>query len=195
MDNIEKIDSLITLENSGAFSFGAITEKKALKKSRVTKEPTPEKYARVYKIILATVSLGNDYQKSVNNRLEKEGKKTDFESQGTYTESFKNSKIVLKHKEKDLYYVRVYPNLCHSFNTRKEYFNSMGNHISYAEFKELEKEYFSLPSANKSQGLDNQIIVNNYKIENVKWVKRGDFKIQEIPYTFLKKMINDLLSE
>lgn len=195
MDNIEKIDSLITLENSGAFSFGAITEKKALKKSRITKEPTPEKYARIYKIILATVSLGNDYQNSVNNRLKKEGKETDFESQGTYTESFKNSKIVLKHKHKNLYYVRVYPNLCHSFNTRKEYFDSDGNHLYYRKFKKLEKEYFSLPSVNKSQNLDDQIIVNNYKMENVKWVKRGDFKIQEIPFELLKKMINNLLDQ
>ena len=194
MNNIDKINKLLELENSGIFSFGAITEKKSLKKSRLTKEVTPENIRILYKVVLCSVRLGSDYQKAVNNRLAKEGKVQDFKSQGTYTNPVNGSKIVLKHKDNDTHYLRVYPNLCFSFNTRKEYFDSDGNHVSYKKFKKLEQEYFSMPSNNKSQGLDDQIIVNNYKMVNVKYVKQGNFKVEDMTFEEIKQLLDNLLN-
>ena len=187
---MSEFTKLLAFEKHGVFSFGAITEKKALKKSRISKIPTPDNLKVVYKIAFLSVSLGNNYAQAVNNRLIKEKKNPDFKSQETYTLPYQNSRIILKHKNKDQKYLRVYPNLCVSFWTRKEFFDSNGNHIPYSEFKELEKEYFSLPSENKKQGLDNPIIVNNYKEENVKWVKRGNLEIEKIKLDDFKKMLD-----
>lgn len=187
---MNKINDLVTFEKSGIFSFGAITQKTALKKSRLTKEVTPNNLQTIYKLAFMSVSLGNDYQQAVNNRLEQEGKTANFKSKSTYTEPFEDSKIVLKHKHKEQFYLRVYPNLCTSFWTRKEYFDAEGNHIPYKKWKRIEREYFSLPSENKSQNLDNEIIVNNYKIENVKWVKRGSIRIEKIKLDDFKQMFD-----
>ena len=47
-------------------------------------------------------------------------------------------------------------------------------------FKEIEKEFFPMKAENEGQGLENAVIVNNYKLENVKYLKRGNFMINEI---------------
>lgn len=186
--NKEKVKTILALETEqGLFSFGAITKKIALKKSRISGEKTPERYKAIFKIALMTVSLGNSYQKAVNNRLEKEGKVKSFKSEGTYTEPVKGSRILLKHKEKDQYYIRVYPTLCHSFHTVVAYFDNNGVEIS--NFKEIAEEFFPLPGKNKKQGLNDPVEPRNYRLENVKWLKRGNFKIQEIPYDAMKKMV------
>ena len=186
----KKADKIIEFSKFGIFSIGTKTVKESLKKSRLTKEVTPDNLKVVYKLMFATVSLGNNYSDSVNNRLAKEGKAQTFSAQDTYTVPYKGSNIVLEHKTKSQKYLRVYPNLCMSFHTRKEYFDAEGKNISYQDWKEIEKEYFSLPSKNKSQNLDDEIIVNNYKLENVIWLKRGSIKIEEIKIDDFKKLLD-----
>jgi hypothetical protein len=198
------IKELAALDQKGIFSFVALTEKKALVKSRIAeiigynidkdgvKTPvygkinTPVNLTTVRKLMYATVSLGNNYQQAVNNRLKKEGKEADFKTQETYTEPVSENGILLKHKEKDQYYLRVYPNLCHSFTTVKKYFDVNDNEISEEEFKELEKKYFPLPGGGTKQGLEDTILVNNYKIENLLWLKRGDFVITDLSEYMIK---------
>ena len=48
------------------------------------------------------------------------------------------------------------------------------------QFKKLEKEYFAIKGGTDSQGLDDAVLVNNYKLENVKYLKRGDIIINEL---------------
>jgi hypothetical protein len=167
------IETLKVLDLKGLFSFAAETQKKALKKSRLTGQPTPARLAFVTTLRLCTVSLGNDYEGNVNRRLVEEGKKAAFEAQGTYCHPV--TPLLYKHNEKDSYYLRVYPNLCHSFLTVTKRFDAEGNEISLEEWKEIEAEFFPLPSKNESQGLENAVLVNNYSIENVKYLKQGDF--------------------
>ena len=180
------IDILSHLEERGVFSFVAVTGKTALKKSRVTKLPTPSHLVSVTKITYSTVSLGNSYEQAVNNRLKKEGKDADFESKGTYCHQVNDSKILYKHNERDEYYVRVYPNLCHSFHTVVKYFDINGTPIE--NWRIVEEEYFPTKGTNTNQGLDNPIAVNNYSLKSVKYLKRGDFKINELDQEILDKL-------
>lgn len=176
----DKIDTLNAIQAKGVFSFVAVTTKAALKKSRVTKEFTPANIATVTVYRACVVSLGNDYEAVVNSRLIKEGKDDDFVAGSTYCAPVASNRLVFKHKDKDSYYLRVYPNLCASFKTVVRYFGTDGQEISAAAFKLLEAEYFPLKGGNDSQGLDDAVIVNNYKLENVKYLKRGDIHIDEL---------------
>lgn len=202
------LENLRKLKGTGDFQIVAETKKEALKKSRQTKLPTPEKYTQITKVTLATISLGNDYEQSVNERLAEEGKEDTFKAQGTYCQPLsriatglrgvvenllgkmglkfedKLSKVIFKHKEKDQYYVRVYPNLAKEYFSNSVYFDALGNELTKEEFKAIEEEYLSKSSGGHQGGLENKIIVNNYKLENVLYL--GDEE---------KNPINELTDE
>ena len=178
--NIKDILEILNeVEDRGAFSFVAVTTKDALKKSRKTNTATPENLSTVTVVRACTVSLGNNYQNAVNNRRKTEGKKADFKAQPTYCEPISKNLLVFKHKKIDQYYLRVYPNLARSFKTIVRYFDVNKVEITQ-NWRELEAEYFTLQSQNKNQGLENQVLVNNYKLENVKYLKRGEILIDEL---------------
>jgi hypothetical protein len=179
-NELDKITVLNAIDVRGAFAFVAVTTKDALKKSRVTKLPTPAHLVTITTVKASTVSLGNDYETAVNNRLLKEGKENNFEAQETYCTPVAENKLLYKHKAKDQYYLRIYQGLCASFKTVVRRFDANGLEISDTDWKAIEAEYFTLPSKSENQGLDNAIIVNNYKLENVKYLKRGDVFLDEL---------------
>lgn len=202
------LESLRKIKGVGDFQLVAETQKVALKKSRITKVATPSKYETISKVILATVSVGNDYEQSVNERLNQEGKDDNFKAQGTYCTPLhrietglrgvvegllsklglkfedKLSKIIFKHKEKEQYYVRVYPNLAKEYSANVVYFDAEGNQLTRDEYKAVEAEYLSKSGSAEQGGLENKIIVNNYKLENVLYL--GDEE---------KNPINELTDE
>lgn len=173
------IEVLNSIETKGVFSFVAVTTQEALKKSRVTKLLTPKNLTVIRKFTACTVSMGNDYETLVNKRLAKEEKEPDFSAGTTYCYPIAENRLVYKHAARDTYYLRVYRNLCHSFKTIVRYFDADGNEIT-AQWKEIQREFFKLPSENEKQGLDDAIIVNNYKIENVKYIKRSEVLLDRL---------------
>ena len=188
------IDSLQKL-NGGDFQFVARTIEEALKKSRITKLPTPEKYQKITKLYFATISLGNNYEKEVNKQREIEGLEENFKAQSTYTVSLKQladnpstlleiskyimtllgieltdtfSKIVYKHKEKNQFYLRVYPELAEKQDTIILYFDNDGNELSREEVEKLREEFLPKKDyVSKAQGTKKKIVVLNYKLENI----------------------------
>ena len=202
------IEAMRKIKGVGDFQLIAETTKEALKKSRMTKLPTPNNLIFITKVTLTTVSLGNDYESGINERLEKEGKEGDFKAQATYctpltrievglkgwanmvlgkmglTVSDKLSKVIYKHNSKDQLYVRVYPNLAKSYSSNSVYFDADGASLSEEQFKVIELEYLPLRGEANQGGLEDKIIVNNYKIENVLYL--GDDE---------KNPINELTAE
>ena len=186
------MSALANLTMTGVFSFIAMTTKESLVKSRLTKNPTPENLTVIKKLVYTLVTLGESYEKLVNNQRMKEGKEADFKGRPTYCVPVDASKnlILYKHKENDQHYMRVYRDLDDkiSFKTVTKYFDKNGVDIT-AQWKQIEAEYFTIPSnKNASQGTDEKIIVNNYKIENVKFVKRGSFVLTEVTQDILDKL-------
>jgi len=199
------LESLQKIKGVSDFTLITKTEKVALKKSRTTKTATPDRFSKITKVKLATVSLGNDYEDEVNNRLLNEGKDANFKAKGTYcaplaqieTRLFESllkklgisfqdkfSKIIFKHMEKDQFYIRIYPNLAKEYFSENVYFDVNGDQLTEEEFKAIEAEYLTLPSKSSQGGLENKIIVNNYKLENVLYLGDDD-----------KNPINELTEE
>lgn len=176
----QMIQDLAEVTDKGIFSFVAVTTKDALKKSRITKEATPDNLMTVTVVRACTVSLGHDYESLVNNRLVKEGKENDFSSGGSYCFPYTRNRLVFKHHEKDTYYLRVYPNIARSFKSIVRYYDADGIEIPAEEFKELEKEFFAVKGKIENQGLEDVVLVNNYKLENVKYLKRGDIIVDQL---------------
>jgi len=182
------VETLNALLNGGLFSFVAETKKDALKKSRITKEPTPENLSIVTVLKYIIVTLGADYPTEVNKQREKEGMAKDFEAQGTYCVPVSENLIIFKHKERDSYYLRVYPNLAKSFLSVTKRYDKNGVEISQEQWVKIEAEYFPLKGDNKKQGTEKPIIVNNYKLENVKWLKHGKVFINELTTETITKL-------
>lgn len=172
--------ALGTIDTKGIFRFVAVTEKSPLKKSRITKEATPERFSTVFKISDNTVSLGNSYEDLVNGRLEKEGKDANFQSKGTYCHPKTKNRLVWEHNENGQKYLRVYIGIAGNFNSKVRYIDADGVDIT-ADWEKIEAEYFTLSkSSNESQGLDNPIFPLNYKLENVIYLKRGEIEVGEV---------------
>ena len=182
------IEKLSSLNFTGMCSIVTVTEIKALKKSRVTKAPTPLNLTTIKKYSYRVVSLGNQYEKAVNNRLKKEGKEQGFEAKGSYCISASDNNILYRHKMKDQFYVRYYSNLCHTHKVVVFYYDANGVEIPKELFYKLQAEYFPLSKSNDNQGLNNEVKVNNVKIENLKWLKRGDFIHNELTQEILEKI-------
>ncbi len=170
------IKALTSFDITGIFAFEAETEVKTLKKSRLTSQPTPDVLLNVKKLLAATVSLGNDYETAVNNRRIKEGSEANFEAKESYCEPVGDNNIVFKHKDKEQFYLRVYPNLCKSFHTSVSFVSANGQTWTEQEFYKQFSEYLPAPSKSGStQGLNDPIQVRNYKLENIRKLKRGSF--------------------
>jgi len=190
------IEGLQSIRGIGDFQIIANTTKEALKKSGVTKEPTPDNLKEITKVAFITVSLGDNYTKAVNEQRHLEGLKTDFKAKATYCSPLsqinndiiraflkkiginltdKSSEVIYKHNDRDQYYLRVYPSLAREYNVTSVFFDANGEVIS--NWKEIEKEYYKLPQKNKSQGVEKAIIVNNYKLENVLYLADKDTQV------------------
>jgi hypothetical protein len=193
------IEGLQKIKGIGDFQLIANTLQVANKKSRITKIATPENLTEVTKVAFVTISLGDNYTEAVNNQRLLEGKTDDFKAKATYCSPLsqinndlirmflkkiginlteKSSEVIYKHDGRDQYYVRVYPSLAKEYQVTHVFFDAFGEVIPNEQWKELQKHYFKMPSPNKSQGLEKQVIVNNYKLENVLYL--GDKKIEVI---------------
>ena len=100
-DNGEGLANLIKdFKGYSQFTLVTITEPKCIKFSRTTGAPFESIFkGKIYKKAIRYASLGYDYEKSVNNRLAKEGQKKDFESFPLpWGEWVEGSKTVISHK-------------------------------------------------------------------------------------------------
>jgi hypothetical protein len=169
----ELIENINEIESTGLFSFVAVTTK-----SPVSKD-APANLREVTVYFAGVVSLGNDYQAAVNARLEKEGKAANFKAKGTYCHPVSDNRLLFKHNVKNDYYFRVYPNLAPTRKQLIRIFDADGVEVT-ANWSQLRDLYFQKKDDGKSQGLDNPIIVRNYSLKNVKYLKRGEVHLDKI---------------
>lgn len=184
-----KIEKILSCEQIGQFSAIAITEKKALKKSRITKTPTPDLISVLKKVQTFSCFLGKNYNYLVNLKRENEGKETDFVALTSYLVPYKNSKILFVHKDNpEKFYIRIYANICGEYSGSSTYLDKNNQKVN---FRELQKEYFDLPNENSSsrQELDSEVLVFNFKLENIKFLKRGE----EILINEIEEIQQDLM--
>jgi hypothetical protein len=186
----------------GVASFIAVTnfsdKGKCLKKSRVAnaqgiKVPTPNAVKNAKKYVFIRVNMGHNYEQLVNGRKKKEGQDKDFVSHSTYTHAVTENGMLHKHNDKDQYYVRVYQNVAPDFAPRSVVVTGDGEVMATSEFNEKYADFLPKKSANKSQGLkeENQIVVNNYKLENVQYIKRGELEYSNLSVEAFRTLFVD----
>jgi len=189
------LEGLQKIKGIGDFQLIANTTQVANKKSRVTKIKTPDHLVEITKVAFVTVSLGDNYTDAVKSQRKAEGLSTDFKAQATYCTPLnqirtdlisralkmlgvylteKSSEVIYKHNTKNQFYLRVYPSLAREYQVTHVFFDAHGNEIPLEDWPQIQAEYFKLPTKNKNQGLEKDIIVNNYKIENVLYLADKD---------------------
>jgi hypothetical protein len=122
---------------------------------------------RVVKVSNASVALNFNYEGSVNRRLEKEGKETDFHSKSNWHEAVLNTaggiSPLAKHKTNGNLYLRVMPR-----TTNYKYLDKItGQEIPREEIEPfLQKKNFG-----ENQGVDDPVKFAVYSLDNVIGIK------------------------
>lgn len=197
MDNFKKAGEIILMEKeflngrSGIASIGATTlyeirakSNPVTVKSRATKEPTPEIYQKIIKLVFKPVLINIDYEKRVNNMLVQAGQNPDFTSSEHYAKRFNDSLIVFQNKkDEEKLYVRIY-----LFEDQKPfycaYYDKDLNRIPDDKIQDLKDNY--LPSRKDDKSL---VKLNQYHMHNVKFLKYGAFKIEDANIEEFKNLI------
>jgi|GEM_PF-2277317 len=176
----EKVSIISSIPKvKGIFGFAAETEKTTvnggvLQKSRKTKVPTPVRFHKITTIFTGVVFMGDSYQEMVNKVRDKEGLEPDFEARPTYCSPVTENNLVYQHKKSGQLYLRVYTGYGATMTSERKYFDAYGKEIDAEEYLALKEEYLKKDSDSSRQGVENEIRVLNYKVENVTKLKRHE---------------------
>ena len=182
-DNQELFETLDRIKRHGLGSMALVTEVKVVKRSRLTKEPTPSKYIDLRKVSYMVVSFHHDYEKGVRNRQAKVESDADpFTTQAprgmhTYSE---NGVVLQSDRNPDQLYARFYV-FTSNVHTKVVYIdtNDMPVEISRDEMGEYFTGYNiggDKPESKKqaAAGIEkkDQVIVRSTKLESVQYFSK-----------------------
>lgn len=148
------------------------TEPKCTVKSRITKEPYEAIFAgKVFCISRRYVTIGNDYETAVNNRLDKEGKDVEkFEAMSLpWGQWVEGSKILIEHKGET--YIRLNYLSANSDKTEKAYYYEDGTMLDDELVERLKEEFLPVDKGETRQGTDNPVIVITTKLAGITRLK------------------------
>jgi hypothetical protein len=155
------------------------------KTGKRTKNPNPTLNPYYDKVICVAwrkdILINFDYQKAINNRLEKEGKTADFQASKNWFQHVGDSKIVVEHKtdtsKKYLAYQYVLRTATQDEQTQitdSKHKVSRSEYEYYFEGKPIDKEtilqYMKEPSSYDNQGLENTLNFQVMAIEHIKFI-------------------------
>jgi hypothetical protein len=160
------VQLIISLSNKGTtpISFESITEPKMNK----TNNPY---FGNVLKVSFVGGLIGYNYENSVNNQLEREGKEADFISNPrSWGVRDENHPFLVHHKDETYLSVKV-----QQTNKKPIYINK-----TTKEVIPTEKLIPFLPKSNKpntQRDLDKEVIVRDYKVSNLKKLTIGGQRV------------------
>ena len=156
--------------NKGTFgtTLIAVTEPKMNKRGNAL-------YGRVHKATcMVNVALGYSYENTVNNRLAREGKENDFESQKPFGKSWVvglENILLVSDKNAEQYYLRT--TMLPNTNSKSVYL--VDGRRATEEEVEIIKTFLVKSSKPSNQGLseEHSVIVRDYKLEGVLALTQG----------------------
>ena len=161
--SVEKFVEIVKDRSNHSFAgVETFKEEKTLKKNRVTGEPF---VGIVTSRTTYNPAIGLTYSKTVNNRLEKEGKEKNFQAQELpWGHWIGSGSTIIEHK--GIFYLRL--SLVGANSTKKQWFLN-GKPVTRKQIADI------LPAPKKSQnehqGLENPIIVVNVKVNTITQLK------------------------
>jgi len=156
---VKELVEILATWNKGAkpASIQYITEPKLTKEGKA-------RFGNVIKIANVGCMIGYNYENSVNNQLEREGKEREFLSQQLWNGKGKRISTALsKHIEKGKFYLTYKAQQ----TMRSFYFDNTLKPIPNA----IIKAYFPKSDPAKSQGVDKPVYHREIAVENVKRLK------------------------
>lgn len=148
------------------------SEQKSLKKSRVTKEETPERFQNITKFSVATCTVGAEYENLVNAQRAKEGETDKFYVEShRWAEHVDGKNWLLRHKkDASKLYLQLFPT-----QIRAIYCDANLKILSPEEVKEW-KEHFGPAEKDPNGGwqdLNKPVLVINPALENILYIQHG----------------------
>lgn len=116
--------------------------------------------------------MGGDYQEMVNKVRAKEGLAPDFEARPSYARPVSENKLLFENPRSGQIYFRVYFGYGATHNKSVKHYDAYGDEISPEEMKVVKAEYLKKESESSRQGTEQEVVVRNYKVENVTKFKR-----------------------
>lgn len=129
----------------------------SIETTTVPKLKSGNPFSNLKKVSKVSGAIGFNYQNSVNNALTKEDKEKDFEAKPRkWGEKVVGTPLV---KHKDKFYLEM-----KAQNGQSDYFNDQGR-VSKEDIKPWEY------AKSSRQGLENEVIVRDFSIDNISRVK------------------------
>lgn len=129
----------------------------SIETTTVPKLKSGNPFSNLKKVSKVSGAIGFNYQNSVNNALAKEDKESDFESKPRkWGEKIAGTPLV---KHKDKFYLEM-----KAQNGQSDYFNDQGR-VSKEDIKPWEY------AKSSRQGLENEVIIRDFSIDNISRVK------------------------
>lgn len=189
------LNALKEIKHQGRCKIVTTPDVKLLKKGR-DKNPIPENWNGLKKIVVQVADVGRSYLTGIQNHLEKTGiNPENFDPENCrYSEvdpenpSLKG--IIRRNKKNhDQKYIRIYQprtedNEAIKGNYRELFINSKGEIVEIS-LEEKENYFQSPPSKRGSQkqaesGCSKELVANNIKLENVVYFKKGDIIVNNL---------------
>jgi len=158
MRKIDFVDTILRKKGATFITFSAVTEVK-MNKSVVlngTKQTNPF-YARVAKESTVNAQINFNYENAVNNRREKEGSERDFQTAGLrWGNKNSNNSIVYNNGQ---WYLQV--RVLKVYSTKYFVDNKETPKSEIEQYLPVRKE------GSGRQGVENEIIIRTYKLDNI----------------------------
>ena len=151
---------LLNLKGSQFVTISALVEAR----SRKTGNP----YKAIYKLSKVNGISGADYENSVNNQLEREGKENDF-SAGERSWGTRISPTLVENKGKSYLAMHVQK------TSKPTYLVDKNSMLTVIDKKKIEN-FIIQPSKPTQGGVEKNVIYRNYSLENIKYIAIGGEK-------------------
>ena len=129
-------------------------------------------YGAVKKVTyLSNVMLGYDYENVVNNQLKREGKDTDFQAEAPKGKTWDMYPYILKStSDNEQMYLRT--TMGKATKTNVVYL--VNDKIATKEDMAIINEFLVKAKKNTNQGTSTEVVVRDFKVENIILLKQGD---------------------
>ena len=145
-------------------------------------------YGKVKKVTyLSNIMLGYDYENVVNNQLKREGKEADFVAEAPKGKAWDMYPYILKSTSNE---EQLYLRTTIGKATKAQTIYIIDGKMATDNDVAVIKTFMPTSKPNTNQGTDTEVIVRDFKLENIVLLKQGnkEYNKSDFPIDILKKL-------
>lgn len=163
IDRAQLLDLLANLKGATFATITSATDPRMVKKHRETGEPNP--HLGAVKVSRVNVTIGADYERSVNRQRTREELDADFASMGLPDYYEPVAGPIIRHKGKGTHYLACKPERCLAV----VYQDAAGKLID----ADAVKPYLPASSKPANQGTEKEIVWRTYALDSIREISLG----------------------